>query len=55
MWDDGGVHCSSMKRNSKKVKLLKSFRFSGQTTGWTQDEATMFQETVLASLANTPA
>ena len=25
------------------------------STGWTQDEAAMFQETVLASLANTPA
>jgi hypothetical protein len=31
MSEDGGVHCSSMKRNSKKVKLMKSFRFSGQT------------------------
>jgi hypothetical protein len=25
------------------------------STGWTQEEAAMFQETVLASLATTPA
>jgi hypothetical protein len=29
MCDDGGVRCSSLKRNSKKVKRMKGFRFSG--------------------------
>jgi hypothetical protein len=31
--EDGGVRCISMRRNSKKVKWMKSFRFSGQTGG----------------------
>jgi hypothetical protein len=31
MSEDGGVRCSGMKRNSKKVKRMKSFRFSEWT------------------------